>query len=175
MASEDESCSDLDSCQVYRKSLNHPYWWFWPTVKDWQGVDSSKENTAREDLMSKLLHPQIWAPDFSMQFLCWDLSAQISPWIWLIEESSVVQWLLGFLEKAPSEKLLRHQFPSKVGGRPVGWTAKVLNGLNSRCYGGNEMLPSRQTWLEHFSYLIYQRLWENDVCKSGEVLHVKMG
>ncbi|GMH43638.1 hypothetical protein BSKO_11560 [Bryopsis sp. KO-2023] len=29
------------------------------------------------------------------------------------------EWLLGFLEKAPPASLLRHQFPSKVGGRPA--------------------------------------------------------
>ena len=32
-----------------------------------------------------------------------------------------MQWLLGFVEDAEPTILLRHRFPSKVGGRPVGF------------------------------------------------------
>jgi hypothetical protein len=33
--------------------------------------------------------------------------------------ASTPQYMLGFVEKARAHELLRHQFPSKLGGRPV--------------------------------------------------------
>lgn len=35
------------------------------------------------------------------------------------ESEAGLEWLLGFVEPAKPSELLRHRFPSKVGGRPA--------------------------------------------------------
>ncbi len=42
-----------------------------------------------------------------------------------------MQWLLGFVEDAEPTMLLRHRFPSKVGGRPVGFCCARFLHINS--------------------------------------------
>jgi hypothetical protein len=42
-----------------------------------------------------------------------------SAYAMLKECCASAQWLLGFIDEADPAALLRHRFPSKVGGRPV--------------------------------------------------------
>ncbi len=53
----------------------------------------------------------------------------VSPMSDLLSMRRLVQWMLGFVDDAESPAtLLRHRFPSKVGGRPVSAAKSIIVG-----------------------------------------------